>query len=96
MSDTVRDRNGRVNFLTYVQETTRMISEGKHADKIKCKLLIPENHMFHIDNREIKLNAMDLLRSKNSFGQYSKGSVDVTKNGRYYLLEYVKEVGWNR
>ena len=73
-----------------------MLAEGVDATKVKFNLLIPENHMINrVDNRELKLAAVDSLRKQTRYGQYSKGSVDITKNGRYYLLEYIKEVGWD-
>ena len=96
MSDDVKNENGKVNFLPYIKETVKMLAEGKNATKVKCNLLIPENHMInHVDNREIKLAAVDSMRQQTHYGQYSKGSVGIVKNGRYYLLEYVKEIGWN-
>jgi len=95
MSNDIKDKNGNVNFIPYIQKASEMLAEGKGATKIKCKLLIPENHMINVDNREIKLLSIDVLRQRNNSGQYSDGSVNVDKNGRYYLLEYIKEVGWN-
>ena len=68
-----------------------LLSENKNGTKIKCQLLIPENYFIpNVDNRDIKLAAFNVMRSK-----YSKGSVDLIKNGRYYLLEYIKEVCYN-
>ena len=96
MSDNVKNENGKVNFIPYIKETTKMLAEGVDATKVKFNLLIPENHMINrVDNRELKLAAVDSLRKQTRYGQYSKGSVDITKNGRYYLLEYIKEVGWD-
>ena len=95
MSNDIKDENGKVNFIPYIKETIKMLAEGSDATKIKCNLLIPENHMTRVDGREIKLSAVDSMRQQTHYGQYSKGSVDIVKNGRYYLLEYVKEVGWN-
>ena len=54
MSNDVKDENGNVNFIPYIQKASEMLAEGKNATKIKCKLLIPENHMVNVDNREIK------------------------------------------
>ena len=96
MSDNVKNENGKVNFIPYIKDATRTLVEGVNATKVKFSLLIPENHMInHVDNRELKLAAIDSLRKQTRYGQYSQGSVDIVKNGRYYLLEYVKEVGWN-
>jgi hypothetical protein len=96
MSDNVKNENGKVNFIPYIKDATRMLAEGVNATKVRFSLLIPENHMInHVDNRELKLAAIDSLRKQTRYGQYSEGSVDIVKNGRYYLLEYVKEVGWN-
>ena len=95
MSDDIKNRNGKVNFIGYIQEVSKMLAEGLNSTKIKVKLLIPENHMVNVDNREIKLAAVDAMRQKTHFGQYSKGSINVNKNGRYYLLEYIKEIGWS-
>ena len=95
MSDEVKN-NGRVNFIPYLKEATKVLAEGVNANKIRCRLVIPQNHMIPlIENRDIKLAAVDSMRQKTYYGQYSKGSVDISKSGRYYLLEYVKEVGWN-
>jgi hypothetical protein len=94
MSNDIKNKNGQVNFVTYIKETSKMLSEGVDATKFKVKLLIPENHMVKVDGRDIKLAAVDAMRQKSHFGQYSKGSVDINKIGRYYLLEYTKEIGW--
>jgi len=95
MSDEVKN-NGRVNFIPYLKEATKVLAEGVNANKIRCRLVIPQNHMIPlVENRDIKLAAVDSMRQKTYYGQYSKGSVDISKSGRYYLLEYVKEVGWN-
>jgi len=95
MSNDVKDEEGTVDFLPYVIESNRILAES-NTTKIQCSLLIPEDHMVNsVDAREIQLAALDTLRQLPRYGQYSKGRVDVTKRGRYYLLEYVKEVGWN-
>jgi len=96
MSDSIKDENGKVNFLPYIKKTSKILAENVNTTKIKYQLLIPENHMINnIDNRDIKLAAIDAMRRQTYYGQYSKGLVDIVKNGRYYLLEYVKEIGWN-
>ena len=96
MSDDVKNVDGKVNFIPYLKEATKVLAEGVNANKVRCKLIIPENHMISsVQNRDIKLAAVDSMRQRTYYGQYSKGSVDVVKNGRYYLLEYIKEVGWN-
>ncbi len=95
MSDDVKNQNGKVNFVTYIQEASKMLAEGVNATKVRVKLLIPESHMVNVDNRDIKLAALDAMRQRTYGGQYSKGSIEVNKTGRYYLLEYVKEIGWS-
>lgn len=96
MSEGARDVDGNINFLSYVSESHKMLSESANATKIKCKLLIPEGHFVSpVDVRDIKLAAVDAMRQNKYYGQYSKGSIEVTQRGRYYLLEYVKEIGWN-
>jgi len=95
MSDDVKNQNGKVNFVTYIQEASKMLAEGVNATKVKVKLLIPESHMVNVDNRDIKLAALDAMRQRTYGGQYSKGSIEINKTGRYYLLEYVKEIGWS-
>jgi len=96
MSDGVKNNEGVVNFLPYIKESNRILAEVAGATKVQCRLLIPENHMASkVDLREIQLSAVDTLRQKTYYGQYSKGYINLAKNGRYYLLEYVKEVGWN-
>lgn len=90
MSSQVKDENGHVDFAPYIIES---LTEGKTTKKITCKLLIPENHMVrNLDVRDVRLSAIDAT-GKNKYGQYSKGSVDIRRNGRYYILEYVKEMG---
>jgi hypothetical protein len=90
----VKDKNGRIDFIRYIKKVSNILSENKNVTKIKCHLLIPENHMItHVDNRDVKLAAIDTMRKQSRHGQYSNGSVDVVKNGRYYLLEYTKEIG---
>jgi len=96
MSDEVKNSRGNVNFVNYIQETSKMLAEGVDATKVKVKLLIPESHMVNVDNRDIKLAAINAMRQRTYSGQYSKGSIEVNKTGRYYLLEYVKEIGWNK
>ena len=95
MSENVKNIYGEVNYLPYVSETIKMLAEGADATKVKVRLTIPENHMVNVEPRDIRLAAVDYMRKRTSFGQYSNGSVDITKNGRFYLLEYIKEVGWN-
>jgi hypothetical protein len=71
------------------------LSEGSNVTKIKCKLFIPQNHIKeNVDSRDIRLAAIDSMRQKAYYGRYAKGSIDISKQGRYYLLEYVKEMGW--
>lgn len=95
MIDDVKNENGKINFLPYISEASRVLSENIGSSTYKCKLFIPENHMVrNVDVRDIRLSAIDKTQ-KNACGQYSKGSVDISRNGRYYLLEYVKETGWN-
>ncbi len=95
MSDDVKSQNGKVNFVSYIQDASKMLAEGVNATKVKVKLLIPESHMVNVDNRDIKLAALDAMRQRTYGGQYSKGSIEINKTGRYYLLEYVKEIGWS-
>lgn len=96
MSDDVKSESGKVNFIPYLKEATKVLAESVNADKVRCRLIIPESHMVgNVQNRDIKLAAVDSMRQKTYYGQYSKGSVDISKCGRYYLLEYVKEVGWS-
>jgi hypothetical protein len=94
MSNNVKNQNGKVDFVKYIQSSSKMLAEGINATKIKVKLLIPENHMKNVDGRDIKLAAIDAMRQKTYSGHYTKGSVEINKTGRYYLLEYVKEIGW--
>ena len=65
MSNDVKDENGNVNFIPYIQKASEMLAEGKNATKIKCKLLIPENHMVNVDNREIKLATLSTIETEN-------------------------------
>ena len=96
MSNKTKNKNGNVNFVSYIKDANKMLSEGKNSTKIKCKLLIPENHLIpKFDVRDIKLAAVDYMRQNKYYGQYSKGSIEINKTGRYYLLEYIKEIGWN-
>jgi hypothetical protein len=96
MSDKVKNDEGMVNFLPYIKESNKILAEVANSTKVQCQLLIPENHMTsRVDLREIQLSAVDTMRQKSYYGQYSKGYINLAKNGRYYLLEYVKEVGWN-
>ena len=95
MSNDVKDDGGRVNYIPYLKQATKVLAENVNGNKIKCKLIIPENHMVrNVQNRDIKLAAIDSMRQQINYGRFSKGSVDITKQGRYYLLEYIKEIGW--
>lgn len=96
MLDNVKNDEGMVNFIPYIKKSNRILAEVAGATKVQCQLLIPENHMTsRVDLREIRLAAVDIMREKTYYGQYSKGYINLVKNGKYYLLEYVKEVGWN-
>ena len=95
MSDRVKNENGQINFCPYIKDALLM-EEANNNVKIKCTLSIPESHMLKFDSRDIKLSAIDVLRENTSYGKRSKGSIEITRCGRYYLLEYVKEIGWNR
>ena len=95
MSDGVKNENNQVNFYPYIKDLTNMLSEGKNFTTVRCTLSIPISHMINnVDSRDIKFAAVDSMRRQTNYGQYSKGSIDIAKNGRYYLLEYVKEIGW--
>lgn len=96
MSDHVKSEEGMVNFRPYVKELKSLLKEGENSTKIRCVLEIPESHMVdNVDAREIQLEAVGVLRQSPKYGRYSNGYVNITKHGRYYLLEYVKEVKWN-
>lgn len=91
----LKSSNGNVNFVPYIVESSQRLTEGKrNIKKLTCKLLIPENHMVrNLDVRDVRLAAIDTTEKNNYYGHYSKGSVDIRRNGRYYILEYVKEMG---
>ena len=96
MSDDVKNEEGMVNFHPYVKESKSLLKEGENSTKIRCILEIPEFHMVsNVDAREIQLEAVGVLRQVPRYGRYSQGYVNISKHGRYYLLEYVKEVGWD-
>jgi hypothetical protein len=96
MSDNVKNENNKVNFFPYMKDLSTMLSEGKNSTTIHCQLSIPESHMIsNVDGRDVRLAAIDSMRQQTLYGKHSKGSIDIVKNGRYYLLEYIKEVGWN-
>lgn len=95
MVDSVKNDKGVVNFVPYIRGVTKMVTESVDVNKEKYLLEIPVDHMVSpLDIREVKLSAVDTLRRVTRFGQYSKGSVELNKIGRRYLLEYTKETGW--
>lgn len=94
MSNSVKDKSGNVNYVPYLKGS-KVISESANCGKEKFLLEIPITHMVNpLDIREVKLSAVDSLRRFTRFGNYSKGSIEINKLGRLYILEYVKETGW--
>lgn len=95
MSDSVKDERGQVNFVPYLKSASQVLTESAESSKQKFLLEIPVSHMVSpLDIREVKLSAVDSMRRFTRFGSYSKGSVEINKVGRLYILEYVKETGW--
>lgn len=93
MFEGMKDAMGNVDYMNYFVNA-ELVTETNNATKIKFTLQIPVNHMIDkIDTRDIRLAAVDILR-ESKYGKYAKGSVDVTKVGRLYYVEYVKEIGW--
>lgn len=92
-----RSTAGIINFIPYIKKVQTTLNEVKDVNYTKCLMEIPVNHMVDkLDIREVQLAANTSIWSGKRFGkQYSKGSVDITKVGRLYLFEFVKEVGWD-
>ena len=40
------------------------------------------------------LAAINILRQSPRYGRYSNGYINTSRQGKYYLFECVKEVGW--
>ena len=96
MSDNIRNKNGEIDFTPYIKDIKCMINESKKAEVYKCRVEIPVSHMKpSIDARDIKLAAQESLWSSgNVDSRFSRGSIDVSKVGRMYIMEFVKQSAW--
>jgi len=88
--------NENVNFIQYIKGIKSAINEARGASVYKVRIEIPINHMkSNVDVRDIQLSAKDALwESGNICQRFNRGSVNISKVGRLYLMEYVKETGW--
>lgn len=85
-----------INFTSYVKTSKCVINESKTAEVYKVRLEIPENHLRKsVDVRDIKLAAKEKLFSSGNVDQrFSRGSVDISKVGRVYVMDFVKQTEW--
>lgn len=84
------------NFAQYIKGVKSAINESRGASVYKIGLEIPVSHMkSNIDVRDIQLEAKNSMWDSGNVGQrFSRGSINISKVGRVYLMEYVKETGW--
>lgn len=96
MSNEAKNKKGQIDFTRYIKNTKSMINESRNAEVYRCRLEIPINHLKQsIDIRDIKLSAKEKLFSSGNVDQrFSRGSVDISKVGRIYVMDFVKQTGW--
>jgi len=85
-----------VDFSSYVKHSKYVINESKTAEAYRVRLEIPVNHLKKsVDIRDIKLAAKEKLFSSGNIDQrFNRGSVDISKVGRVYVMNFVKQSGW--
>jgi len=88
--------NENTDFTQYIKGIKSAINESRGASVHKVRLEIPVDHMKRsTDIRDIQLSAKNALwESGNVCQRFNRGSVNISKVGRLYLMEYVKETGW--
>jgi hypothetical protein len=94
LSEYMIDEN--TDFTQYIKGIKSAINESRGASVYKARLEIPINHMkSNIDVRDIQLSAKETMWESGNIGQkFSRGSINISKVGRVYLMEYIKENGW--
>jgi hypothetical protein len=87
--------NETKNFGKYIKKVTSTVNESK-TRSYRCNLEIPIDHIKEsIDARDIQLAAREALWESGNIGQkFSSGSINISRVGRLYLMEYIKESGW--
>lgn len=85
-----------VDFASYVKTSKCVINESKTAEAYKVRLEIPVHHLKKsVDVRDIKLAAKEKLFSSGNVDQrFIRGSVDISKVGRLYVMDFVKQTEW--
>lgn len=88
--------NDDVDLINYVKSIKSAINESKSASVYRCRIEIPETHFIKkFDARDLQLAAKEALwESGNIGGHFSRGSIDVSRVGRMYIIELKKEAGW--
>lgn len=96
MSPEAKNNKGYVDFTSYIKHTKCVINESKTVEAYRCRLEIPVNHFKQqIDIRDVKLAAKEKLFSSGNMDQrFSRGSVDISKVGRVYVMDFVKQTKW--
>lgn len=88
------DKN--TDFIQYIKSIKSAVNESRGASVCKARVEIPINHVkSNVDIRDVQLSAKGALWESGNVGQrFSRGSVNISKVGRVYLMEYTKENGW--
>lgn len=88
--------NDNVDLIDYVKSVKSIVNESKSARVYRSRIEIPETHFVkYFDPRDLKLAAKESLwESGNIGGHFSRGSVDISKVGRMYIIELTKEAAW--
>lgn len=87
--------NEKTDYTKYIVNIKSAINENRGASVYKIKLEIPINHIKNVDIRDIQLAAKESMWSSgNLCEQFSRGSVDIFKVGKFYIMEFVKQTGW--
>lgn len=91
-----KDIQETVDVVDYIKTVKSIISEGKESQVTRARLEIPVNHMVEpLDVRDLQLAVKESMWSSGNIGQrFSRGSIDVSKVGRVYIMDFIKETGW--
>lgn len=85
-----------VNLDHYIKSVKSVVAEGKRAQVTRFRLEIPFDHVVEgFDARDLQLSIKEALWSSGNIDQrFSRGSIDVSRVGRMYIMEITQETGW--
>jgi len=91
-----KDLQNNIDIIDYVKSAKSVVAEGKRAQVTRFRLEIPVDHVISgFDSRDLQLAIKEALWSSGNIDQrFSRGSIDVSKVGRMYIMEITQETGW--